>query len=380
MISTMFKTKNMKLIEAIKKNESIELIDALVKSGADVNGFYKPTNKYVDHYTPLKLALDNGNLDIVKYLVDEAEVNLDWSPPEWIKNNVFERYLYEGEVNEDILSYILNNHIGFQDMLETQIKHGEFPKVNILHYLFDKDKKDTLDLITSYFINNNYSDKIDLSLFLAKLIEFNKFIDFKNIIEENIAIDINKKHFKEEKTFLMIAIENQNYKATSFILSQDNLELKVKDINGLTAYDLALNTGNQPIVQLLEKHGASRDNKLTESNNTDAPSVEWFITADLEISRSETNDITKISVIDSFNFHSKRIISSVTKNGNDNNSSQFIKYFDDLKDLDFIYEAKKIYEEKTGKKISWGDNRKDADKTKFPKGAIQKLPQNSTSN
>lgn len=73
--SCSFKSKEDKLIDAIKKN-SLQEVQKVIKSGADVNASFEDLENQNEIKTLLILAVEHGNIDILKFLIDSgADIN-----------------------------------------------------------------------------------------------------------------------------------------------------------------------------------------------------------------------------------------------------------------------------------------------------------------
>jgi ankyrin repeat protein len=215
------------------------LIDGNIKdikrmtNSANINCIFK------NGYTPLMIAIENGNFPLVKFFVKHgADVGLWKNTPnqfiEWANNDDYDllkryRYLYKDSVfSNGYTPLMLAVKTGNKQIVKYLIKKGA-----------DINEK---DLLTIACKNNN----TDLSCFLAKMGAN------VNVISENV------------KTPLMYAAENRNLEICKCLIkngSNPNLLFGVH-----TPLMEAASTGQLEMVELLVRSGANI-NAIDTSNN-----------------------------------------------------------------------------------------------------------------
>lgn len=216
-----------KLQNAIKSN-NIEKVKELLDEGVDPNITDIPISKLwrmVETHadTPLATACEYGNYDIVKLLIDYGATTdvleyTGWSP--------LHRTLFKYDRDDlKIVKLLLENGA------DLEMDGGTIPLVTAV-YMFPK----TYSYDNNKIVWGNYDDQA------AR--------DITEIVKLIIG-DKTPNYQFSGRTLLMTAIKNENIPLIKYFLSFE-CDLNITDIhNGKTAYDYAIETENQEIIDLL---------------------------------------------------------------------------------------------------------------------------------
>ena len=216
-----------KLQSAIKEND-VEKVQKLLDDGVDPNVTDIPISKFWRIFethadTPLAIACEYGNYDIVKLLIDYGATTdvleyIGWSP--------LHRTLFKYDRDDlKIVKLLLENGA------DLEMDGGTIPLVEAV-YMFPK----TYSYDNNKIVWGNYDDQA------AR--------DITEIVKLIIG-DKTPNYQFSGRTLLMTAIENENIPLIKYFLSFE-CDLNITDIhNGKTAYDYAVETGNQEIIDLL---------------------------------------------------------------------------------------------------------------------------------
>ena len=216
-----------RLQKAIVEND-VEKVQELLSNGIDPNipEFYpgKWLRFFETHAdTPLAIACEYGNYDIVKLLIDHGATTdvleyTGWSP--------LHRTLFKYDRDDlKIVKLLLENGA------DLEMDEGTIPLVTAV-YMFPK----TYSYDNNKIVWGNYDDQA------AR--------DITEIVKLIIG-DKTPNYQFSGRTLLMTAIKNENIPLIKYFLSFE-CDLNITGIhNGKTAYDYALETGNQEIIDLL---------------------------------------------------------------------------------------------------------------------------------
>lgn len=186
---------NKRLIEAIKGKEEIEVIQNLIKKGADFE--YK--NK-LDGKTALLVAVNSGRTDVVKMLLDEgADI--------------------EAYTSSKLTSLMIAAYNGYTEVVELLLENGA--KVNSV------DKYDYTALMVA--ISNEKSE-------VAKML-----LDKGCDVKKSDALG---------RTALHIAVSNGLGDVVKMLLDS-GVDVNAKDCDGSTALILACSKGDKEMVKLI---------------------------------------------------------------------------------------------------------------------------------
>uniref|UniRef100_UPI0020799703 ankyrin repeat domain-containing protein n=1 Tax=Spiroplasma endosymbiont of Lariophagus distinguendus TaxID=2935082 RepID=UPI0020799703 len=215
---------------AIEK-ENLEIVKTLLDNDADVN----MQNK--DSKTPLHLAIEKENLEIVKELLNIKEINIENIETNEIKNQ---------EIKEIIIS--------------TNRLRGGADEMN-LDQLHSKYKKDLIDSIS----DNN----LEIVKILANSVNLNQLIENETplhlaIEKENLEIvktlldndaDVNMQN-KDSKTPLHLAIEKENLEIVKELLNIKEINIENIETNEIKNQEI-----KKVIKETQEKQKQEKENK-----------------------------------------------------------------------------------------------------------------------
>lgn len=234
------------LIKAIEKDD-MKRLEVLLKKPGDVNAtpFYSLFLFDRLNNVPLSEASRLGNYDAVKLLVEAgANVNKDsaggWPPlVSALQNSNDNTYQIVNYLLDQGANPKVNSGRGFQN---TVIERTFFSNTSEeeAYKLFKRFLKMGVPIESERYYGNNV-------VFSAAF--NNNVLVLKYLIEEK-NIDMNRKsEFKD--TPLMLAAKGDAIDAVKYLLSQ-GADKTVKDEDGMTAYDYAVENKNQKMMDLLK--------------------------------------------------------------------------------------------------------------------------------
>jgi ankyrin repeat protein len=245
----------------------------LIDNGAEVN------IKNKSGITPLQMAVQNNNIDIIEYLV-----------PKKIKPDFkIIRYGIEHEqISPEIIKYLINNfdNINIKDerdntLLYYSIFNNDFI---ISKFLLDKGADPLIKNNDKFLLMDAIEEGYNISFNTIKILinyipDINIIHEHKNtplmsaishkkemdIIKYLISkgADLNKQNIWG-KTALIIAIEENYYNVVKYLVLI-GADVNIKDKKGYTALSYAEEIGDGIVVDFLKDHGAKTSNELTES-------------------------------------------------------------------------------------------------------------------
>ena len=223
---------------AYNKKDSIEIIDILLNSGADIN------DNNGTWGTPLHFAAERGTKEIVLYLLKKgAKVN--------IENSKGESPIH------------LASQYGNAEILEILLRSGANPNI------ITKEGLEPIDLIFKNLLNKDSFKKIK---FLSKYLDISKQSGSKlsnHLLngtkrktkltkkEEKILIEVIKlgynPYWQNSKggNLLHFATKVGNLNLTKFCLEYENISINLQDEYGWTAFHYAKASKNKEIISLL---------------------------------------------------------------------------------------------------------------------------------
>ena len=189
-------------LDAAVMNGFLEVLEALIASGADVNQTSQQLSGM--ERSPLMAAAGGGHIEVVKSLLKRgADVNL-----------------YDTHY-DDAFNYASKNG------------HSEIAA-----------------LIAEHMAPDDLNDKLIKSVYL------NDFDTLNNILDSPACnVDHIGKEFSTGSTALMMAARNEDVTALKALLNRQP-DVNIKDSDNKTALDIAVNMNNKAAVDILLKHGA----------------------------------------------------------------------------------------------------------------------------
>jgi len=248
-----------RLNKAIRDNDE-KKVAKILKQWGDVNRRNSMRLLRVSWNTPLEEACIEGNIDIIKMLVDEgAKVNLDdggWSPLVLSLSN-------ESEQQYEIVRFLISRGATLRDESNPPIwalLAQEYAKVE-RRGMWVRFKKDYINEEEMYnlfmlLVENGASvnEGREMGLPMQEVIWWGaalqgnrKIVDYL-LNKEGLDIDLK---ISDEKTALMVAVEYNNGELVEHLIFKDADTTIVND-EGKTALDIAKEQGNKEIISLLQ--------------------------------------------------------------------------------------------------------------------------------
>ena len=242
-------------------------VEILVEAGADVNF------RDIKGFTPIYIAIREGNVPIVKYLLDhDAHVNLIYEYVETLlleacifKNYAIVKLLLEKNVNVN-----LQDSTGFTALMYA-CKKGSLPIVNLLLDVPDIDVNISTDdgvtaLLAACLINEPVICKAIVFLLLQSLADVNA-TNINNNFPLLMAAKLGKTeimnlllefgaivylNFQDEVGYtpLLVACEHNRFDAVKLLL-EHNPDMTLTNRSGATALHLVCEDGYNDILKLL---------------------------------------------------------------------------------------------------------------------------------
>ena len=202
---------------------------------------YLDINKQTKNYTPLIYAIENNDIESVKFLIDnKADVGL----PTYSDSKLPLNYAIENS-NIEIASLLLNAGCD-----KEYTYNGKTPLIHAI----EKDNYDMVKLLLDKKVKVN--SRSGEELYLA--VKDNKLEIAEALI--NAKADINVR-YNDDKTCLMIASE-KGYKEMVELLIDKGANLNITNDNGNSAISLAINSKNMVIADILLSKGAKVSDEL----------------------------------------------------------------------------------------------------------------------
>ncbi len=228
------------LIEAAYFN-SVEVAKILLDKGADP----KLSPKNDDICIPIMIAIDQGNLEMTKLLLEK-------------ENNM--NYVYSNK--KTLFSYAMNARNFNKKITQLLMDKGALPNLNGYSWIFAGDSNEEIKEKVEFSVEN----KLDInskdesgSTALNEAVIMDDINLVKLLVEKGVDLEIKD---PEGKTALMNAIE---YRSTEIIkyLTEHGANVNSKNQRGQSPLDVALATGKREIAKYLQSKGA-QNTTLTE--------------------------------------------------------------------------------------------------------------------
>ena len=220
--------------------------------------------------TAFYLAVEKGNLELIKNLLSKSEVNINFK-------NKFKTKIYD---EKDC--YTCATDVEIQETVETEFKTAlyyavENEKLDILRFLLSNESIDVNLACKSdeyyrlaYYNENRMKHKYEVEKTPFYLAVEYKNIEIIQLLLQNASININVKYTKSEvkdkydeygekcstetnriiKSPLHLAVQNKNIDIIEILINQKNIDLDAEDNEGRTPIKL---TKNKQIIKLFNK-------------------------------------------------------------------------------------------------------------------------------
>lgn len=220
-----------------------EVAKYLIDHGANLNvhdNYYQKTNtKYVYYKTPLHYAIESGNIEIAKYLIDRgANPNIQDA---YSKTPLYSA-IYSG--NTEIVKYLLDHNADpnsksyytFPLLAGIKLGNAEIVK-SLIEYGADLGIKNTsAQTLLHYAIELKHTE-------IAKY-----------LIDR--GIDVDTRDISSGKSPLHFAMHMKNMEVVKYLI-EHNADIDIQDSYGLTPLHLAVDIGNKKMIEQLVEKGAN---------------------------------------------------------------------------------------------------------------------------
>ncbi|WP_264336309.1 MULTISPECIES: ankyrin repeat domain-containing protein [unclassified Wolbachia] len=220
-----------------------EVAKYLIDHGANLNvhdNYYQKTNtKYVYYKTPLHYAIESGNIEIAKYLIDRgANPNIQDA---YSKTPLYSA-IYSG--NTEIVNYLLDHNADpnsksyytFPLLAAIKLGHAEIVKSLVEHGADLGIKNTSAQTLLHYAIELKHTE-------IAKY-----------LIDR--GIDVDTRDISSGKSPLHFAMHMKNMEVVKYLI-EHNADIDIQDSYGLTPLHLAVDLGNKEIIEHLVEKGAN---------------------------------------------------------------------------------------------------------------------------
>lgn len=216
---------------------SVEMVDYLLKAGANVNQLYDTGIRWQREGTPLRAAYFNNHLDVVKRLLQEPNVEVGGISilPDLID-----------EFNEaDLIARVL------QSAKNYNLNGVNRNRKSALIAAVQKNSEPLAKMLLAVpGIDLNVQDGNNKTALITAV--ENKFVPIIYMLLAGPGIDPNKRD-SSGKTALIYAVEKELFPVVQQMLSMPGIDLNVQDGNGRTAFMYAVEKNNMPLVALFIK-------------------------------------------------------------------------------------------------------------------------------
>ena len=231
----------------IANNQIIKELLKVPNINVNIHGTYKET--------PLLIATRYKNYEIIEILLNTPKLNTDIN----LRGDFSQSALDKAIELEDLeLVKLLLNTPGID--VNSQNKTEE--KTSLQVAILAGNTEIVKELLEHKGININSQDDSEANTLMTAIIKGGKIFE---MIFEDSRIDVNATD-KYGESALHFAVAYELYDATEKLLSSPEIDLSLKNQNGKTALDLAIEFKNQKIIDLIENHIA----KQTEKSSTSA--------------------------------------------------------------------------------------------------------------
>eukprot|EP00522_Entomoneis_paludosa_P016575 CAMPEP_0172452406 /NCGR_PEP_ID=MMETSP1065-20121228/10080_1 /TAXON_ID=265537 /ORGANISM="Amphiprora paludosa, Strain CCMP125" /LENGTH=592 /DNA_ID=CAMNT_0013204459 /DNA_START=54 /DNA_END=1829 /DNA_ORIENTATION=+ len=227
-------------------NGHVGIVDLLVAHGADLNCI--PKAGILPKYTPLQLTCEQGNLEMVRHLVEQHHVHIETAADE----AQLPLHIAVLGCQTHVVAYLL------EQGADPNRGHGSHGR-STLHYAVEMRQEDLVSLLILHGVDVNsesYFGETPLHIAAA----------FRDMVGMNILMilldsgaNVNRAAEYNGMTALHIASTVEVISA----LLRSGADVSTQDRHGLTALHVAVKRGDIAAIKLLLEHGAD-----TEAENT----------------------------------------------------------------------------------------------------------------
>lgn len=215
----------------------------------------------IEEIFPLKMAVINGNIEIVSLLLSHSEININEKA--LLKTVYIDTDYHESKemTSSDVEQDLLSNAIDYNKSQVLNILLSQ-PKQNFSLKLNKRKRKICYESDDDYQMHNWQNIK-----YYYKIISNKELIKQKDLIfmalhkgnleiiktlSRNPKVDLSIKNSKN-KTLLHIAVENQYTDIVKFLLSTNKIDVNAKTSERIqkTAFHIAVEKGNMEIIKQL---------------------------------------------------------------------------------------------------------------------------------
>ncbi|MFW4370795.1 MAG: ankyrin repeat domain-containing protein [Spiroplasma sp. hy2] len=244
----------------------------------------------INHTTPLFLAINNGNINFVKFLLKNgADVNFQGKIGSMLIINAINInnleivdiiFNYGADVNlQDPLANNTYLHIaarnGQLELVKLLLSRGANPNMQEkkgITPLYFAAQSDKTEVVQELLTNKNSKNKIDINLSNdlgdtpLHIASFNGNYKIVELLLKNHKIDVNKKDDCGDSA-LIVAARNGKINVVKKLLKHSDIDVNLSNERGLTALHYACENGHLIIVKLLLSNNANLNYQDDEGND-----------------------------------------------------------------------------------------------------------------
>lgn len=239
-----------KLFNAIR-NDDLETVDDILITSPELINEYEIIeigNNYAKTQTPLTLACQYRNFEMVELLVsNNADVN---KPSKNLSIKPLSIALYNNDY--EIAEFLIENGADissedFYDFVPFAIVKNKIDGDDIL--VQQKRLELMKKIVTPEYSNSEISKKYSIQFIFQYAIESNSVLVSKYFLD-NKMFDVNERLPYKNQTSLIVATKEKSYESCKLLLEY-NADKTIEDSSGKTAYDYAVELGDEYLISML---------------------------------------------------------------------------------------------------------------------------------